>query len=115
MLGSKVQLAPTKNNTRTTSDILALKSFFSNSGHGFPDWELTAQETLSSLYRSDPSLIHFVGIGLLQLFVNILCDEAEFLKLCYLEVRNSRVMKSSYEAELRIMTSHFDLLTRKCL
>ena len=31
------------------------------------------------------------------------------------EVRNSRVTKSSYETELRKMTSHFELLTRKCL
>ena len=31
------------------------------------------------------------------------------------EVRNFRVTKSSYEAELHKMTSHFELLTRKCL
>ena len=31
------------------------------------------------------------------------------------EVQNSRVTKSSYETELRKMTSHFELLTRKCL
>ena len=33
----------------------------------------------------------------------------------WLEVRNSRIKKSSYEAELRKMTSHFELLTRKFL
>ena len=32
-----------------------------------------------------------------------------------LEVRNSRVPKSSYETELRKMTSQFELLTRKFL
>ena len=31
------------------------------------------------------------------------------------EVRNSGVTKSSYETELRKMTSHFELLTRKFL
>ena len=31
------------------------------------------------------------------------------------EVPNSRVMKSSYETQLRKMTSHFELLTRKFL
>ena len=31
------------------------------------------------------------------------------------EVRNSRVTKSSYETELRRMTSYFELLTRKFL
>ena len=31
------------------------------------------------------------------------------------EVRNSWVTKSSYETELCKMTSHFELLTRKCL
>ena len=31
------------------------------------------------------------------------------------EVWNSRVTKWSYETELRNMTSHFELLTRKCL
>ena len=31
------------------------------------------------------------------------------------EVWNSRVTKSSVEAELRKMTSHSELLTRKCL
>ena len=31
------------------------------------------------------------------------------------EVRNSRVMKLSYETELCKMTSHFDLLTRNFL
>ena len=31
------------------------------------------------------------------------------------EVRNSQVTKLSYETELRKMTSHFELLTRKCL
>ena len=30
-----------------------------------------------------------------------------------IEVRNSRVTKSSYETELRKMTSHFELLTQK--
>ena len=29
-----------------------------------------------------------------------------------MEVRNSRVTKSSYETELRKMTSHFELLTQ---
>ena len=29
-----------------------------------------------------------------------------------IEVQNSRVTKSSYETELRKMTSHFELLTR---
>ena len=39
-----------------------------------------------------------------------------FRKLHYLdEVRTSRVTKSSYETELRKMTSHFELLTRKFL
>ena len=32
-----------------------------------------------------------------------------------MEVRNSRVPKSSYETELRKMTSQFELLTRKFL
>ena len=36
-------------------------------------------------------------------------------KVAKLEVRNSRVTKSIYESELRKMTSHFELLTRKCL
>ena len=31
------------------------------------------------------------------------------------EVRNSRVTKSSYEIEIRKITSHFELLTRKFL
>ena len=31
------------------------------------------------------------------------------------ELRNFQVMKSSYETELRRMTSHFDLLIRKFL
>ena len=31
------------------------------------------------------------------------------------EVRNSQVTKLSYETELGKMTSHFELLTRKCL
>ena len=33
----------------------------------------------------------------------------------YIEVRNSRVTKSSYETELSKTTSHFELLTRKLL
>ena len=33
----------------------------------------------------------------------------------YIEVRNSRVTKSSYEIELSKMTLHFELLTRKLL
>ena len=31
-----------------------------------------------------------------------------------MEVWNSRVTKSSYDTELRKMTSHFELLTRNC-
>ena len=41
-------------------------------------------------------------------FVNL---SGTFLK----EVRNSRVTKSSYEIEIRKITSHFELLTRKFL
>ena len=33
----------------------------------------------------------------------------------YFEVQNSQITKSSNETELRKMTSHFELLTRKCL
>ena len=36
-------------------------------------------------------------------------------KFRYIEIRNSQVTKSSYETELRKMTSHFELLTRKLL
>ena len=35
--------------------------------------------------------------------------------MCLVEVRKSSVTKSSYEIELRKMTSHFELLTQKFL
>ena len=38
-----------------------------------------------------------------------------FNPVVYCEVRYSRVKKSSYETELRKMTSHFEVLTRKYL
>ena len=38
-----------------------------------------------------------------------------FQKLCSWELRNSRVTKSSYKTKLRKMTSHFELISRKCL
>ena len=36
-------------------------------------------------------------------------------KILKIEIRNSRVTKSSYEIQLRNMASHFELLTRKVL
>ena len=42
-------------------------------------------------------------------------DELKLVKLVPVDVRNSRVTKWSYEIELRKMTSHFKLLTRKFL
>ena len=36
-------------------------------------------------------------------------------KILKIEIRNSRVTKSSYEIHLRNMASHFELLTRKVL
>ena len=42
-------------------------------------------------------------------------DELKHVKLVPVDVRNSRVTKWSYEIELRKMTSHFKLLTRKFL
>ena len=53
----------------------------------------------------------------LKIFIssNIQKWSSSFVEQDFFEVQNSRVTNSSYETELRKMTSHFELLARKCL
>ena len=56
----------------------------------------------------DLCVMHF------QVYLQI-CSPSSFFKIVAIEVRNSRVRKSSYETKLHKITSHFELMTRKFL
>ena len=82
---------------------------------------LISFECLNSIQRHENSFYvvcleqnhTFVQIPLLAYVMH--CQFGLYLPLELYEAWDSRVTKSSYETELRKMTSHFELLTRKIL